>query len=395
MTVRSATAAALALFIAVSCTATTPVARSERPVSTSAPSGAPSGLTGGRVLFSKAGIDLWSSLPDGSGRVAVTQDGSAGGYVSGRWSPDATQIAAERSMPGESGSALYLLRPSRAPERLTRTDTFLDGYVWSPDGRYLAYGEVISGATAAAGGLTLVGSVGDVHLYDTQTSTDIVVGPGTHPAFSPDGTRLGYAHLSGAIASADLTVLSAARGKPDKLPTQMLVSLPDLTRISTAIAPRGMGLIGGPQYSSDGKLIAYAAIENGPVLEAEQIVYVQDAVPSAPPKLFALGRTGALHHVADLRWSPTAAVLAYTIINAQPHHHWLYSIDMRSGDRRELFDSQQHFLDFTWSPDGKVILLQMDDGDMWLYFRPDRPGPIGSVAPGGWRPDWCSCPSRT
>src|SRR5256712_7828764 len=160
------------MFIAVACTAPPPVARTERPISTSAPSGAPSGLTGGRVLSSKAGLDLWSSLPDGSGRVAVTQDGSAGGYVSGRWSPDASQIAAERSMPGEGGTALYLLRQGRAPERLTRADTFLDGYVWSPDGRYVAYGEVISGATAAAGGLTLGRAVRHAHLYDTQTSAD-------------------------------------------------------------------------------------------------------------------------------------------------------------------------------------------------------------------------------
>ena len=174
----------------------------------------------------------------------------------------------------------------------------------------------------------------------------------------------------------------------------MLVNLADLTRISTAIAPRGMGLIGGPQYSSDGKLIAYAAIENGPVLEAEQIVYIQEAVSGAPPKLFALGKTGALHHVADLRWSPTSLTLAYTIINAQPHHHWLYSIDARSGERRELFDSQQHFLDYSWSPDGKTILLQVDDGDEWLYFRPDHAGPVGSVTPGGWRPEWCACGGR-
>jgi len=235
--------------------------------------------------------------------------------------------------------------------------------------------------------------VGDVHLYDVRAATDLVIGPGTHPAFSPDGTHLGFAHLAGAIASADLTGLAGAKA-PERFPTQMLVNLADLTRISTAIAPRGMGLIGGPQYSSDGKLIAYAAIENGPVLEAEQIVYIQEAVSGAPPKLFALGKTGALHHVADLRWSPTSLTLAYTIINAQPHHHWLYAIDARSGERRELFDSQQHFLDYSWSPDGKTILLQVDDGDEWLYFRPDHAGPVGSVTPGGWRPEWCACGGR-
>lgn len=391
MTVRLATAVVGALFIAAACSPTQPVALSQRPPSTAAPAGAPSGLTSGRVLFSKGGLDLWSSRPDGSGRLPITQDGASGWYVSGKWSPDASQIAAERSMLGEGGTALFLIRSGGTSTRLTKVDTFLDGYAWSPNGRYLTFGEVISGATAAAGGLTTVGAVGDVHLYDTQTGADMIVGPGTHPAFSPDGTHLGFAHLAGAIASADLSVL--ANGKPDRFPTQMLVTLADLTRVSSTIAPRGMGLIGGPQYSADGKFIAYAAIENGPVLEAEQIVYVQDAVAGAPPKLYVLGKTGALHHVADMRWSPTAPVLAYSIINAQPHHHWLYTVDLRTGVRLELFDSQQHFLDYTWSPDGAVILLQVDDGDQWLYFKSDRAGPIGSVSPGGWRPEWCRCPA--
>ncbi|HET6701161.1 MAG TPA: hypothetical protein VFH14_05135, partial [Gemmatimonadaceae bacterium] len=170
--------------------------------------------------------------------------------------------------------------------------------------------------------------------------------------------------------------------------------LADLTRISTVSASRGMGLIGGPQFSADGKLVAYAAIEKGPILDAVQIVYTQELAVGAPPKLWVIGKTGAVHHVAELRWSPTAPLLAYSIINAQPHHHWLSVIDPGSGQRRELYDSAKHFLDFTWSPDGAVILVQGDDGDEWLYFRPDRSGPIGRVTPGGWRPDWCRCAPR-
>jgi Tol biopolymer transport system component len=225
------------------------------------------------------------------------------------------------------------------------------------------------------------------------TATDVIVGPGTHPAFTPDGTHLGYAHVTGSIALADLRPLASGLSK--ELPTQMLVTLADLTRYSTNIAPKGMGLIGGPQFSADGKLMAYAAIEKGPILEAEQIVYTQEPTPGAPPKLWVIGKTGAIHHVADLRWSPTAPVLAYSIINAQPHHHWLSVIDPAGGQRRELYDSAKHFLDFTWSPDGAVILVQVDDGDEWLYFRPDRAGPVGRVTPGGWRPEWCRCAART
>jgi Tol biopolymer transport system component len=385
-------AVVLFIFIAVACAAQPPQISRPTPVSTTPPDRAPAGLASGKVLFSKGGVDLWSSAPDGSGRVAVTADGPSGGYLGGRWSPDGRFIAAERAILGDGGSALFLVRPGTVPLRLTKPDTFLDGYVWSPDGRYLAYAEVTSGGTAAAGG-SLAGAVGDVHLYDVTTATDLVVGPGTHPAFTPDGTRLGYAHVSGAIALADLRVLVS--GRPKEFPTQMLVTLADLTRYSTAIAPKGMGLIGGPQFSADGKLVAYAAIEKGPILDAEQIVYTQEPVSGAPPKLWVIGKTGAIHHVADLRWSPTAPVLAYSIINAQPHHHWLSVIDPGGGQRRELYDSAKHFLDFTWSPDGAVLLVQVDDGDEWLYFRPDRAGPIGRVAPGGWRPEWCRCASRT
>src|SRR5918999_6200529 len=131
-------------------------------------------------------------------------------------------------MPWDGGSSLFLLRPGAAPLRLTKPETFLDGYAWSSDGRYLTYAEVISGGTAASGG-SLAGAVGDVHLYDVASATDMVVGPGTHPTFTPDGTRLGYAHVSGAIALADLRVL--ASGAPAEFPTQMLVTLADLTRI--------------------------------------------------------------------------------------------------------------------------------------------------------------------
>ncbi|MBI2774243.1 MAG: PD40 domain-containing protein [Chloroflexi bacterium] len=359
--------------------------------STSPPTAAPAGLAPGRVVYSRYGLDLWASAPDGSGRAALTTDGASGPYLSARPAPDGKLIAAERSMPGDPGTSLYLLRPAVAALRLTRPDMFLDGYAWSPDGRYLAYGEVASGITAAAGGLTGIGAVGDVHLYDVGAAKDIVVGPGTHPAFSPDGARLGFAHLGGAIAVADVRAL-ADRGSSA---FQILTTLADLTRYSTQTAPKGMGLIGGPQFSADGKYVAYAAIEKGPILEAEQIVYVQEASPGAPPTLFVVGKTGAIHHVADMRWSPTAPVLSYTIINAQPHHHWLYVIDARTGERRELYDSQKHFLDHTWSPDGKTILVQVDDGDEWLYFRPERAGPVGRIAPGGWHPEWCACDLRS
>jgi Tol biopolymer transport system component len=341
---------------------------------------------GGRVLFSAGGEDLWSSLPDGGDRERITTDGKTTGdyYVGGRWSPDGRVIAAERSMAHESGNALYLIElAGHSALRLTQPDTFLDGYSWSPDGRLLAYAEVTSGGTLAAGG-TLSGGVGAVHVYDRAARTDRIVAPGNHPAFSPDGRLIGFAHAAGAVAVVP----------PEGGAATFLANLPELSRYSILAAPKGMALLSGPAWSSDGRYVAYSAIERGPILEALQVIYVQEALPNAPPHQWAIGKTGAAHHVADLRWSPTAPVLAYAFIYAQPHHHYLGTIDPSRADLHPLFDSANHFLDYSWSPDGSTILLQIDDSDEWVYIAAGTGAIVRRSTPGGWRPDWCRCPTN-
>ena len=338
----------------------------------------------GRVLFSLAGQDLWQGAPDGSARRQITRDGapSGNGYTGGRWSPDGTQVAAERNLAGESGTGLYLVDPGTGTsQRLSRPDTFIDGYAWSPDGRSLTFGQLTSGGTPGPGG-GVIGGVGEVLLYDVGSRSTRVLGPGTHPSFSPDGRLVGFAHAAGSVVVIDLVTSTVTH----------LATLADLSRHSVGSAPRGMGLIGGPVWSADGKQIAFAAIENGPILEAVQIVYVQEPKPGAPPKQWATGKTGAVHHVAELRWSPTKPLLGYSIINAQPHHHWFGVIDPTDLKLRELHDSVQHFIDYTWAPDGETVLLQLDDEDAWAVFRLGRPGISYRTAPGGWRPDWCRCP---
>lgn len=331
---------------------------------------------GGRVLFSLAGRDLWQGAPDGSGRRQITTDGAASGngYIGGRWSPDGTLIAAERNLSAESGTGLYLVDPATGTSsRLSRPGTFIDGYAWSPDGRQLTFGQLSAGGA--------IGGVGEVLLYEVAAKTSRVLGPGTHPSFSPDGRQVGFAHASGSVAVLDLATSGLTH----------LATLADLSRHSVRSAPRGMGLIGGPVWSADGKQIAFVAIEKGPVLEALQIVYVQEPKPGAPPKQWALGKTGAVHHVAELRWSPTRTLLGYSLINTQPHHHWLGVIDPGQPNLRELHNAVEHFIDYTWAPDGETVLLQLDDQDAWALFRLDRPGIVYRTAPGGWRPDWCRC----
>lgn len=338
----------------------------------------------GRVLFSLAGQDLWQGAPDGSDRRQITWDGgpSGNGYTGGRWSPDGSLIAAERNLATESGTGLYLVDPATgAGQRLSRPNTFIDGYAWSPDGRSLTFGQLTSGGTPGPGG-GVIGGVGEVLLYDVGSKSIRVLGPGTHPSFSPDGRQVGFAHAAGSVAVIDLATSAVTH----------LATLSDLSRRSILSAPRGMGLIGGPVWSADGTQIAFAAVENGPILEAVQIVYIQEPKPGAPPKQWVIGKTGAVHHVAELRWSPTKPLLGYSLINAQPHHHWFGVIDSGDPKLRELHNAVEHFIDYAWAPDGETVLLQLDDEDAWALFRPGRPGIAYRTAPGGWRPDWCRCP---
>src|SRR5258706_9394423 len=104
---RRATGVVALLFIAAACAAPGPDVSRATPASTTPPDRAPAGLSPGKVLFSKGGVDLWTAAPDGTRRVGVTTDGVAGGYVRGRWAPDRAPIAPGRAGSRAGGSALF------------------------------------------------------------------------------------------------------------------------------------------------------------------------------------------------------------------------------------------------------------------------------------------------
>lgn len=356
----------------------------EPPAPQATPSASPLGLyRAGALLFSD-GTELYASSPDGGDRRRVTREGAEGFYAGGRWSPDGRLIAAERAVAGESGPQLALVDAANgSSERVSPAGTWLDGFAWSPDATRIVYATLTSGGTLAAGG-TLVPEKGEIRLYDVGGRTSRVVGQGVHPSWSPDGSRIAYVHAVGAIA------VSA----PDGGDLKFVATLADLDRLAGSLAPKGFRLLSGPAWSRDAKRLAFSAIEGGPLLDALQVVFLASPAAGSPLRAYSLGRTGAQHHVVNLSWSPTADLLAYASIYAEPHHHIIGTIDPRESTVRPLFDSTRHFLDFTWAPDGSAMLLAIDGDHSLALIRPDRPSddpPRLSFS--GFRPDWC-CPRR-
>src|SRR5688572_12494777 len=77
VSIRRATTLAAALFIAVSCALQPPQISRPTPQSTTPPDRAPTGLPGGRVLFSKGGLDFGRPPPAGVPALEWTRVGPA------------------------------------------------------------------------------------------------------------------------------------------------------------------------------------------------------------------------------------------------------------------------------------------------------------------------------
>jgi len=362
---------AFALFVACQSAVPIPV-----PTATPGPIRLP---TTGKLLYSD-GYELWSMAPNGASRAQLTRDGTQGFYAGGKWSPDGGRIAAERGVASENGPQLFVVDVATGEsKRVSAPSTWLDGFAWSPDGTRLVYSSLTAGGTLASGG-TLAPEQGSVYVYDVARGDQKIVGPGVHPSWSPDGTRIAYVHAAGAIA------VSA----PDGSDLKWVASLGDLDGRFASFATHGYRFLSGPAWSRDSKTIAFSAIEGGPILDAIQVVFIGAPLPGAPLKPFSLGRTGAQHHIVNLQWSPAADVLAYASIYAGPHHHIIGTIDPRQSETHPLFDSPRHFLDYTWTPDGSLLYVAIDEEHAYALVRADvASDDPPRLVPGGSRPDWC------
>jgi Tol biopolymer transport system component len=344
-------------------------------------------------------------------------------YAGPAWSPDGRSIAFWRG--SERNAGIYIIPALGGPERMLHQATggFLDlgSLDWSPDGKYLAYGDRQSGQEFPTLFLLAVDNPDEIRPLTAPTE-----GWGDYePRFSPDGKTVAFGHELGGLAS-DVFLVRTAGGQPKRLTfDNVIISGLDWTPDGASIIfssdrlggqgrlwkvsasggePEplsvGQGDAYSPALSRDGRRLAYTyAQANVSVWRYE--MPRSGARGATPTKLipstggnlneqfspdgkavaFQSGRSGSRElWVCDSdgsnprqltfmeksaamlpRWSPDGRMIAFT--GELEGHDAIYVVSAEGGRPRRLTADASNELWAFWSRDGK-----------WIYFSADKTG---------------------
>ncbi len=102
-------------------------------------------------------------------------------------------------------------------------------------------------------------------------------------------------------------------------------------------------------------------------------------------------QTLTTHYMLSMfAWSTRGHLLAYTT-SGFPSPHQLFVVDPGRDPRKIFATGRRHFDWFTWSPDGRFLLLDGDAAGSWRVFSARTGKQIRLLPRLGGRPQWC-CP---
>jgi len=124
--------------------------------------------------------------------------------------------------------------------------------------------------------------------------------------------------------------------------------------------------VGNPQVSPDGSWVAYVVSSNN--LEADEARSAIWMVSWDGTQRLAL--TAAAEGTSKPRWSPDGRYLAFIATPAGSEKAEIMLLDRRGGEPRQLTGVTADIADYAWSPDGKRIVIAMDQAEEAKTPRP-------------------------
>jgi eukaryotic-like serine/threonine-protein kinase len=291
------------------------------------------------------------------------------------WSPDGQRIAFVRHMPS-GGAAIFVVSAlGTSPERkllsLTDSRSFRTTIAWSPDGKLIAFSEALTSQEPP--GIVLFSL--ETGERRTLTSPPAQFREDSQPAFSPDGKTLAFVRENTAVTG-DIYVVPNTGGEPRRV------------TYDNARHRFGSGILGGLDWTADGREIVFSSTRGGiPALW-------RVAVSGGDPERLAAGGDNAYYPTI----SRQGHRLAYTqVFGSTP----VYRIQVpnstaRPGLATRLIASTQTDGNPQYSPDGKRIAFNSNrsgNPEIWVCDsegnNPSRLTPFGKGYAGTprWSPD--------
>jgi Tol biopolymer transport system component/RIO-like serine/threonine protein kinase len=243
-----------------------------------------------------------------------------------RYSPDGRTIAFVRGFSAASADLCLISTKGGEPRRLTYNDV-VDGVAWTPDSAQLIY-SAYRGGTSGLWKIRVAGGEAERLPAGIRDASE--------PVLSRNGRRLAYVQ-----GFHDLNIWrfevpeTPGRATP---PTRLIAS----TQLDA-----------GPQFSPDGRRIAFASARSGNCCE----IWISESDGSKPVQLTHFGGP----HAGTPRWSPDGHQIAFD--SEYGGNQNIYVVSTDGGQPRRLTTERSGDFVPNWSRDGR-----------WVYFASDRTG---------------------
>jgi Tol biopolymer transport system component len=258
-----------------------------------------------------------ASFPGSNGRIAFASDRYGGTHNIFTMKPDGTDVRQLTLIASPDDGAALL--PS-----------------WSPDGSRIVYDHRNADA-----------SVRQIFLMNADGSNQHVVFNETSyldydPSWSPDGSRLIFSRCR-----PDFEACAAYSVKTDGTGLTALTSLSQNYKLNIVDVDR-------PQYSPNGKAIAFQSYNRGGVTSA---IYVADSRGSNIRRVTPTGL-----EAFDNDWSPSGNTLVFTTNCCTPQPAALWAINLDGSGLVQLTSANHDFAP-SYSPQGDKIAFERDSAD--------------------------------